>query len=126
MPSDGAPLTNPHKDHARRPARPLQTLATSVGAYILAIETILPDQAIELHSIYTGHANVKTQATQLILAPADTKQRQSNTRTTRCQSCTHDDDVCMTTYTELQDLLQGDGAQAYIPVDDAAIEAIEH
>ncbi len=44
-----------------------ETLATSVGAYILVIETVLPDQSIDLHSIYTGHSHVKTQATHLIL-----------------------------------------------------------
>ena len=57
-------LTNPYKDRDQWRARPLQPhLPTSVGAYILAIETVLPDQAIDLHSVYTGHANVKTQVT---------------------------------------------------------------
>jgi hypothetical protein len=45
------------------------TLATSVGAYTLVLETVLPDQAIDLHSIYTGHANVKTQVIHLVLTP---------------------------------------------------------
>lgn len=102
-----------------------QTLATSVGAYILAIETILPDQAIELHSIYTGHANVKTQATQLILAPS----RHEATTVEHANDAMpvmHARRRCLYDHLhQLQDLLQGDGAQAYIPVDDAAIEAIE-
>ena len=60
-----------------------ETLATSVGAYILVLETALPGQAIDLHSIYTGHANTKTQATHLILAPRPAGSNDSRTRERR-------------------------------------------
>jgi hypothetical protein len=101
------------------------TLATSVGAYILAIETVLPDQAIDLHSVYTGHANTKTQATHLILTP---ELREATT-------VEHDHDqlpvmhsrrTCLYDHlNQLQDLLQSHGIDAQVLIDDNAIEAIE-
>jgi hypothetical protein len=101
------------------------TLATSVGAYILVLETILPDQAIDLHSIYTGHANVKTQATHLILTP---ELREATT-------VEHDHDhlpvmharrTCLYDHLhQLQSLLQDHGINAQLPVEDDAIDAIE-
>jgi hypothetical protein len=102
------------------------TLATSVGAYILAIETVLPDQAIDLHSVYTGHANTKTQATHLILTP---ELREATT-------VEHDHDqlpvmharrTCLYDHLhQLQDLLQSHGIDAQLPVDDDAIADIEN
>lgn len=101
------------------------TLATSVGAYILAIETVLPDQAIDLHSVYTGHANTRTQATHLILTP---ELREATT-------VEHDHDQLPVTHArrtclydhlhQLQDLLQSHGIDAQVPIDDNAISAIE-
>ncbi len=101
------------------------TLATSVGAYILAIETVLPDQAIDLHSVYTGHANTRTQATHLILTP---ELREATT-------VEHDHDQLPVTHArrtclydhlhQLQDLLQSHGIDVQVPIDDDAISAIE-
>jgi hypothetical protein len=98
------------------------TLATSVGAYILAIETVLPDQAIDLHSIYTGHANTKTHATHLILTP---ELREATT-------VEHDHDqlpvmhsrrTCLYDHLhQLQDLLQSNGIDIQVPIGDDAIE----
>jgi hypothetical protein len=105
---------------------PSETLATSVGAYTLAIETVLPDQAIDLHSIYTGHTHVKTQATHLILTP----------ETRQATTVEHDHDTLPVMHTRrtclydhlhrLQSLLQDHGIDAQLPIDDNAIEAIEH
>jgi hypothetical protein len=102
------------------------TLATSIGAYILAIETVLPDQAIDLHSIYTGHANTKTQATHLILTPelheATTVEHDHDQLPVMHsrRSCLYDH------LHQLQDLLQNCGMDAQLPIDDVAIAAIEH
>lgn len=103
-----------------------QTLATGVGAYILAIETVLPDQAIDLHSTYASHPKTTTQATHLLLAP-DVQE---------CLTVDHEHDAipvmharrtCLYDHLhQLQGLLQRDGAEANIPVDDEAIQAIEH
>jgi hypothetical protein len=102
------------------------TLATSVGAYILVIETILPGQAIDLHSVYTGHANVKTQATHLILAP-NRHEATTVEHANDAMPVMHARRRCLYDHLhQLQDLLQEDRSEAYIPVDDAAIEAIEH
>jgi hypothetical protein len=103
-----------------------ETLATSVGAYILAIETALPDQAIDLHSIYTGHANVKTQATHLILTP---ELREATTVEYDHDQLpvTHARRTCLYDHLhQLQSLLQNHGVDAQLPIEDAAIEAIEH
>jgi hypothetical protein len=104
---------------------PSQTLATSVGAYILAIETVLPDQAIDLHSTYTGHSKTSTQATHLILTPDQSE----------CLTVEHENDAipviharrtCLYDHLHrLQDLLQRDGVEANIPIEDEAIQAIE-
>lgn len=102
-----------------------ETLATRVGAYVVAIETTLADHAIDLHSIYTGHKKTKTQATHLILTPTV-----SETATVE-----HEHEAIPVMYAKrrclydhlhrLQDLLQAHGAQAHIPIDEQAIEAIE-
>jgi hypothetical protein len=102
-----------------------QTLATSVGAYILAIETVIPDQAIDLHSTYTGHPKTTTQATHLILTP------------TQSQSLTveHEHDAipvmharrrCLYDHChQLQALLKRERSEASIPIEDEAIQTIE-
>lgn len=46
-----------------------QTRATSVGAYILILDTTIPEHGLQLHSIYTGHRKVPTHAVHLTLAP---------------------------------------------------------
>jgi hypothetical protein len=104
---------------------PSETLATSVGAYILVIETVLPDQAIDLHSTYTGHTHVKTQATHLILTP----------ELHEATTVEHDHDhlpvmharrTCLYDHLhQLQSLLQDHGINAQLPVEDDAIDAIE-
>jgi hypothetical protein len=105
---------------------PSQTLATSVGAYILAIETVLPDQAIDLHSTYTGHEKTPTQATHLTLTPTHSE----------CFTVEHDHDAipvmharrtCLYDHChQLQSILQDHGIDVQLPIEDNAIEAIEH
>jgi hypothetical protein len=102
------------------------TLATSIGAYIVAIETVLPDQAIDLHSIYTGHANTKTQATHLILTP-DLRQATTVEHDHDQLPVIHSRRTCLYDHLhQLQDLLQNQGIDAQLPIDDDAIAAIEH
>jgi hypothetical protein len=103
-----------------------ETLATSVGAYILAIETVLPDQAIDLHSIYTGHAHVKTQATHLILT-SDLREATTVEHDHDTLPVMHARRTCLYDHLhQLQSLLQDHGIDAQLPVEDDAIEAIEH
>ena len=102
------------------------TLATSVGAYILVLETVLPDQAIDLHSIYTGHAHVKTQATHLILTP-DLREATTVEHDHDQLPVIHARRSCLYDHLhQLQGLLQSHGIDAQMPIDDDAIEAIEH
>lgn len=103
-----------------------ETLATEVGAYVVVLDTTLADEGIDLHSVYTGHPQTKTQATHLILTP----KRQEATTTEHEHSAIpvmHARRRCLYDHLhQLQDLLQEDGAEASIPFDDEAIEAIEH
>jgi hypothetical protein len=102
-----------------------ETLATEVGAYVVVLDTTLADEGIDLHSVYTGHPKVKTQATHLILTP----ERQE------ARTVEHEHDAlpvmharrrCLYDHLHrLQDLLQEAATEASIPVDDAAIEAME-
>lgn len=102
-----------------------QTLATSVGAYVFVIATVLADQAIDLHSTYTGHQRTKTLATHLLLA----RERYATI------AAEHEHDELPVTHARrrclfdhlhrLQDLLGELGLQAVIPIEDAAIQAIE-
>lgn len=102
------------------------TLATSVGAYILAIETVLPDQAIDLHSVYTGHANVKTQVTHLILTP-DLRQTTTVEHDHDQLPVTHARRTCLYDHLhQLQNLLQAHGIYTQLSIDDDAIAAVEH
>jgi hypothetical protein len=102
-----------------------QTLATNVGAYILVLETVLPDQAIDLHSIYTGHANTKTQATHLILTP-DLREATTVEHDHDQLPVTHSRRTCLYDHLhQFQGVLQDHGIDAQFPIDDTAIEAIE-
>ena len=47
------------------------TTVASVGAYHLALATVLPDRGVELESFYTGHEQLgESHVTHLLLAPA--------------------------------------------------------
>jgi len=102
-----------------------ETRASSVGAYVLAIDTVLPDHGVDLHSVYAGHPSVRTQATHLLLAPG----------LHEALSVEHEHDAIPVTHarrrclydhlSRLQDLLQSIGLDAQIPIDDAAVTAVE-
>lgn len=102
-----------------------RTLATSIGAYVLVIATVLPDQAIDLHSTYTGHEHTDTLASHLLLA----------TGAYDTISAQHDHDQLPVMYARrhclydhlhhLQDLLDRLGIAATIPLDERAVETIE-
>lgn len=104
---------------------PSQTLATSVGAYILVIETVLPEQGIDLHSTYTGHPKTPTQATHLLLTP-DVQESLTMEHEHDAIPVMHARRTCLYDhYHQLQDLLQRGGSEASIPIADEAIQAIE-
>jgi hypothetical protein len=108
-----------------RRARSL-TRATSIGPYVLVLDTVLPDQALELHSIYVGHKHTTTQATHLRLARGDLRET---------VAIEHEHDSIPVMYARrralydhlqnLQDLLEEAGIEATIPIDEKAIVAVE-
>jgi hypothetical protein len=46
-----------------------ETRLSSVGAYVVVLDTVLADRATDLHSVYLGHPKTMTQATHLLLTP---------------------------------------------------------
>jgi hypothetical protein len=102
-----------------------RTRATTVGPYVLVLDTVLPDKAIQLHSIYTGHPKVRTLASHLLLAP-DLHQTLSAEHEHDAIPVTHARRRCLYDHLQcLQDLLQRGGAEANIPIDDEATRAVE-
>lgn len=105
-----------------------ETRISSVGAYVLAIETVLPapDHALSLHSIYVGHKHTTTQATHLRLARGGLRET---------VTVEHEHDSIPVMYARrrclydhlqtLQDLLEEAGLEATIPIDERAIVAVE-
>lgn len=102
-----------------------ETIAYSAGAYVLALATTLADRAVSLHSTYTGDPATGTLSSHLLLAHG----------AYRATACEHDHVALPLTHQRrrllydhlqrLQDLLDGLGLAATIPVNERAIEAIE-
>ncbi len=102
-----------------------ETVATSVGAYVLVIDTVLPEKGISLCSTYAGHTHTKTLASHLLLArdaydaiSVEHEHEEMPVMYAR-RRCLYDH------LHRLQDLLDRLGLAAAIPVDDAAITAVE-
>jgi hypothetical protein len=97
----------------------------SAGAYALALSSVLPDRAIELHSTYIGHPGAPTQASHLMLAPAITDS----------EAVEHDEALipvmiarrrCIYDHLQrLQDFLAQLGHTVQIPLADDALLAVE-
>jgi hypothetical protein len=104
---------------------PSETTATSVGAYVLVIATVLADQAIDLYSTYAGHPHTNTIASHLLLAHgayeaiAEEHEHDQLPVVHARRRCLYDH------LHQLQDLLKTLGMQANIPVENAAIHAVE-
>lgn len=102
-----------------------QTRATSVGAYVLVLDTTLPDHGIDLHSVYVGHSRVRTQSTHLLLAPS---LRETLTTEHEHESIpvVHARRRCLYDHLQrLQDLLSDLDIDAHIPVGEDAIATVE-
>lgn len=100
--------------------------ATSIGPYVLVLDTVLPERAIELHSTYTGHPSVKTISSHLPLAP-DIHESFAVEHDHDQLPVIHARRRCLYDHLhQLQDLLDRAGLQASIPLDEEAIAALEH
>jgi hypothetical protein len=102
-----------------------RTRATTVGPHVLVLDTVLPDNGTELHSIYTGHEGTSTLASHLLLAPGlrDTIAAEHDHDSI---PVTHARRRCLYDHLQhLQDLLHDTGADANIPLDETALAAIE-
>jgi hypothetical protein len=103
-----------------------RTRMTGLGAYVLVLDTVLPVQGVELHSTYTGHPKVKTLSCHLMLAHG-----LHDTLTVEHDHASipviHERRACLYDHLQrLQDLLAQLGHQAHIPLQDSAIETVEH
>jgi hypothetical protein len=99
-----------------------ERLVSSVGAYVVVLDTVLADRATDLHSVYVGHPKTMTQATHLLLTP-DLHESLTVEHEHDAIPVMHARRNCL--YDHLQDLLGREGAEANIPVDDDAITAVE-
>lgn len=101
------------------------TSATSVGAFVLVLDTTIPQRGIQLHSVYVGHKGVQTLASHLLLAPGiqETIAAEHDPATLPVW---HARRACLYDHLQrLQDLLDQLDLHASIPLDDAALDAIE-
>ena len=102
-----------------------QTRASSVGPYVLVLDTVLGEHGIDLHSVYTGHEGTSTLASHLLLAPglrdtiAAEHEHESIPVTHARRRCLYDH------LGHLQDLLRDTGVDASIPIDEEALTAVE-
>ncbi len=104
---------------------PSETIASSVGAYVFSIATVLPDLALDLHSTYTGHEHTGTIAAHLVLA-AGAYMALAEEHEHDLLPVTHARRLCLYDHLHrLQELLEEQGMQTSVPVDDEAISVIE-
>jgi hypothetical protein len=103
-----------------------ETRVTSIGPYVLVLDTVIPESAVQLHSTYVGHKCTSTQATHLKLAKGAVRE------TTAIE---HEHDSIPVVYARrrclydhlqhLQDLLADADIDASIPIDERAVTAVE-
>jgi hypothetical protein len=102
-----------------------ETRATSVGAYILVVDTVIPEHGIQLHSTYTGHRKVPTHAIHLKLAP-DLRESVHIEHDHDTLPVTHARRCCLYDHLgRLQDFLAQLDHQASIPLGEQAITTVE-
>lgn len=102
-----------------------RTHASTVGPYVLVLDTVIPEKGTELHSLYTGHEGTSTLASHLLLAP-DLQETLAAEHEHDAIPVTHARRRCLYDHLQhLQDLLEQTGAEATIPIDEQAIAAIE-
>lgn len=102
-----------------------ETVATSVGAYVLTIATTLPDLAVDVHSTYSGHEQAGTIAAHLILA-REACQAIAEQHEHDLLPLTHERRRCLYDHLHrLQEALEDLDMHTSIPVSEDAISAIE-
>jgi hypothetical protein len=102
-----------------------ETLGSEMGSYVVVLDTTVVGQAIDLHSVYTGHPKVRTQVIHLLLTPGV-----SEVRTVEHEHeaipVTHARRRCLFDHLQqLQEQLEQAGMEAQITIHDEAIAAIE-
>jgi hypothetical protein len=103
-----------------------ETRVTSIGPYVLVLDTVIPESAVQLHSTYVGHKRTSTQATHLKLAKGGARET---------IAIEHEHDSIPVVYARrrclydhlqhLQDLLADADIDASIPLDESAVTAVE-
>jgi hypothetical protein len=102
-----------------------RTRASTIGPYVLVLDTVIPEKGIELHSTYTGHEGASTLASHLLLARG-LQQTIAVEHEHDSIPVTHARRRCLYDHLQhLQDLIEQTGAEATIPIDEQAIAAIE-
>lgn len=103
-----------------------ETLAATVGAYVVVLATTLPDYGVTVTSTYLGYPGADTQATHLLLAPGRGAGTRTDVRSEHSIPVTHARRHCLTDHAavllaHLRDL----GHEPGIEITDAAIAELE-
>lgn len=103
-----------------------ETRVTSIGPCVLVLDTVIPEEGVQLYSTYTGHEGTGTLATHLKLAKGGIRET---------VAAEHEHDSIPVMYARrralydhlqnLQDLLDEAGIEASIPIDEGTIVAVE-
>lgn len=98
-----------------------------VGAfspYVVVLDTALPGQGIELHSVYTGHEDALTRVVHLLLAPG-MGETLTATHEHGLMPVLYERQRCLFDHlAHLQDLFQRQGLDARIELEDRALALI--
>lgn len=104
---------------------PAYTTATSAGAYVLILATVLTEPAISLYSTYAGHKHTTTLASHLLLAK-DAYETIAAEHHHDQLPVIHTRRLCLYDHLHrLQDLLATLNITATIPLEEHAIEILE-
>lgn len=102
-----------------------RTRVSTIGPYVLVLDTVIPDRGTELHSLYTGHEGTSTRASHLLLAP-ELQETLAAEHEHDSIPVTHARRRCLYDHLQhLQDLLKQTGAEATISIDQQAVATIE-
>jgi hypothetical protein len=104
-----------------------ETLVCLAGADVLVLSTTLRDQALGLHSVYTGHPGAPTQIVHLGLAPRRTPTNDATAVSEHQMPVVHARRRCLYDHLQrLQDLAAETLAcDAKVDIDDRTLEALE-
>jgi len=103
-----------------------ETRVTSIGPYVLVLDTVITESAVQLHSTYLGHKRTSEQATHLKLAKGGIRETTAIEHEYDSIPVMYARRRCLYNHPQhLQDLLADADIDASIPIDERSIAAVE-